>query len=447
VGVRTPFALGLAALLLAGCARSDVSAPTATPSTGARTVGYVRLDVLVKKHPLYDQLARYDQNIEALSLRTIVPQAIAAGPKLAAEEAALQKQLDEAMKRTNDLLQQKSRAYQDRESAAIAEAMRASSGSGGRSAGAIAAQVERTAQGQVSGAAAQAQHDLDTYRKQLEAQDGKQIDALQQTLAARADRTYRAKVDELQAKEAALSLKLATDDSADRLLLRTRLSSLALDETTREQVKSRLDALDRKESDALAAQRNLDQQTLSALQTELRDSVRTELTRQVAQIHQRSLARLQARQQELRTQFSAPSGPLIGTTIQNGKQVAQVNPNLPAALREKIQRLHDDYAKAFQRDAGATIADFNKTREDLKKRYDALHGINEEAARSVQSEIASLQKKREGLYDQMVAQIGREVKTIAQQRGISVVLTNVTAGAGGVDLTDDAMKDIESLHE
>ena len=47
----------------------------------------------------------------------------------------------------------------------------------------------------------------------------------------------------------------------------------------------------------------------------------------------------------------------------------------------------------------------------------------------------------------MVAQIDREVRLIAQQRGISVVLTNVVAPAGGVDLTPDALKDIESLHE
>jgi hypothetical protein len=46
----------------------------------------------------------------------------------------------------------------------------------------------------------------------------------------------------------------------------------------------------------------------------------------------------------------------------------------------------------------------------------------------------------------MVAQINREVKTIAQERGVSTVVSTV-APAGGVDLTGDAMKDIETLHE
>jgi hypothetical protein len=59
----------------------------------------------------------------------------------------------------------------------------------------------------------------------------------------------------------------------------------------------------------------------------------------------------------------------------------------------------------------------------------------------------ALQKQRVDLYQEMVAQIGREVKTIAARRGIAVVVSAVVAPAGGVDLTTDAEKDIESLHE
>jgi hypothetical protein len=58
-----------------------------------------------------------------------------------------------------------------------------------------------------------------------------------------------------------------------------------------------------------------------------------------------------------------------------------------------------------------------------------------------------LQRQRGDLYNQMVAQIGREVKVVAQQRGINVVVSEIVAPAGGVDLTTDAEKDIESLHE
>jgi hypothetical protein len=39
------------------------------------------------------------------------------------------------------------------------------------------------------------------------------------------------------------------------------------------------------------------------------------------------------------------------------------------------------------------------------------------------------------------------VRVLAQQRGVSIVLSDIVAPAGGVDLTPDALKDIESLHE
>jgi hypothetical protein len=65
----------------------------------------------------------------------------------------------------------------------------------------------------------------------------------------------------------------------------------------------------------------------------------------------------------------------------------------------------------------------------------------------VQTEIASLQRKRGELYDTMVAQIGREVQTVARAHGVSIVISDVAATAGAVDLTADAMKDIETLHE
>ncbi len=304
---------------------------------------------------------------------------------------------------------------------------------------------QQTANAQVATVATQAQRDLDAYRKQLETEESAQVDAVQKTLTARADRTYHAKLDELNTKEAALSLKLATDDSAERLSLRTRLASLALDDSARRDTQTRLDALDKAEADAIAAERAQDQATLAALQAQLKAGVQHDLQAQIAPIHARSQARFAARESQLHTQFAAPAGALIAANGKGGAAV--VNPNLPPALREKIQHLHDDYSTAFQRDADTTIADFKKTREMLKKRYDALTGMNESASRDVQTEIASLQRKREELYDTMVAQIGREVQTIARQHGVSIVISDVTATAGAVDLTADAMKDIETLHE
>ncbi|MEA2718604.1 MAG: hypothetical protein QOJ39_468, partial [Candidatus Eremiobacteraeota bacterium] len=415
-------------------------------ASGSGAVGYVRMDELVQKHPLYDQLARYDRSIDAFNLTAIAPQVAKTDPHLAERERQLQKELHDAADRTQKLLSEKQQQYQQQESAAIAAAMRGA-GQTGPSAAQIAGSVNATAQQQQTGVATQARHDLDAYRKTLQKQDQAQIGAAQKALADRADRTYRAKADELNSKESALSLKLASEDAPQRLALRTKLTSLALDDAAREDAQKQLTALDRKEADALAALRNRDQQTLAALNAQLRDQVQTDLNAQVATIQKRSLGSLSQRQASLLKQVTVQSGPVVRTNVINGRIQQQINPNLPPALRTRIEQLHNDYQKRFQDDAKTTIADFEKTRQDLSRRYAQLHGVDAGSQRDAQSQIASLRKKRGDLYDQMVAQIDREVRLIAQQRGISVVLTNVVAPAGGVDLTPDALKDIESLHE
>jgi hypothetical protein len=324
-------------------------------------------------------------------------------------------------------------------------------GQTGPSAAQIAGNVNATAAQQRSGVAAQAQRDLDAYRKTLQKQDQAQMAAAQKALTDRADRTYRAKADELQAKESALSLKLASEDAAQRLALRTKLSSLALDDAVRDETQKQLTALDRKEADALAAQRNRDQQTLLTLNAELHQQVQHELSAQVSSIQNRSLSSFSQRRQSLSQQVSAvpAAGPVVQTQVVNGRPRQQINPNLPPALRTRIEQLHSDYQKRFQNDAKTTIAQFKKTRDDLSRRYNELHGIDAGSLAGAAAQVAALRKKHDELYDQMVAQIDREVKLIAQQRGIAVVLTNVMASppAGGVDLTPDALKDIESLHE
>jgi hypothetical protein len=432
-------------LLLGGCGHGAGTQP-APNASGKGTVGYVIMDELVKKHPLYDQLARYDRSIEAFDLTATAPQVAANDPRLADRERELQKQLNDAADRTRKLIDQKQKQYQAQEAAAIAAALRGA-GAGSASAAQIAGSVNATARQQQAGVATQAQRDLNAYRTTLQKQDAAQVTAAQKAMGERADRTYRAKAEELQSKESALSLKMASEDAPQRLALRTKLSSLALDDAAREDAQKQLAAIDRKESDALAAARNRDQQTLAALQAQLKDQVQSELNAQVDAIHKRSLGSLSKRQQSLSRQVSNLGGPVVSGGAAGGR-VQQVNGNnLPPALRARIQQLHSDYQKRFQDDAKTTIADFQKTRRDLGQRYAQLHGIDGASQHGAQAQILSLRKKRDDLYGEITAQIDREVRLIAQQRGISVVLSNIIAPAGGVDLTPDALKDIESLHE
>jgi hypothetical protein len=437
-------AASLALIALCACTRTAASTDGSVDASGS--VGYVHMDELVQKHPLYDQLASYDRSIEAFNLAATAPVAVAADPQLRAREAELQQELSSAADRTRKLIDQKQQQYEAQEQQAIAAALRGAN-IGGPSAAQIAGSVNVTAKGQQSAVSAQAQTDLHAYEATLNRQNRDQIAAAQKALADRAERTYRAKADELQAKESALSLDLASADAPQRLALHTKLSSLALDDAARDDAQKQLAALDRKESDALAAERNRDGQTLAALQTQLHAQVQHDLDAQVAAITQRAGGSYAQRRQIVARQAAVAGGPVIGTTTVDGHPQARVNPNLPPALRAQIAQLHDRYQKRFADDAKTTIGAFEKTRADLSERYAELHGVDAASQGGAQAQIVELRKKRDDLYDQIVAQIEREVRVLAQQRGVSVVVSDVVAPAGGVDLTPDALKDIESLHE
>ena len=104
--------------------------------------------------------------------------------------------------------------------------------------------------------------------------------------------------------------------------------------------------------------------------------MQTDLNAQVATIQKRSLGSLSQRQASLVKQVTTLGGPVVRTNVVNGRVQQQINPNLPPALRSRIEQLHNDYQKRFQDDAKTTIADFEKTRQDLSRRYALLHGID-----------------------------------------------------------------------
>lgn len=439
---RTLVACGVLALGLGGCAHGDAtSAPSPRPATDGR-VGYVRMEALVKKHPLYSQLARLDEDLQALQLQSVGPQIARSGDDIAIEEKRLQHELDLAADRTKKALAQKQVEYAQREQAAIDAAIggNASGGPGGAAiAGGIAAQTRVQQQSVLR----DAQKNLDTYRRAVLAQDQSAVASLSASLNDRAARTYRGKADELQKSESDYALQLASDDSAERLSLRAKLSNLALDDASREDVRKQLDALDKKEADAVAAMKNRDQSTLVAMQTRLRDSAQAELRVQVTAMQRRTLAKINEREASTRREIVAQLRPLP----QDGTGGVSVPAGIAPDMRAKLEALHQKYQKDFDRDAKSTIAAFQATRADLTRRFQELGSVDRTAQAGASKQMDALVKQRGDLYGEMVAQIGREVRTLAEKRGINVVVSGVVAPAGGVDLTADAEKDIESLHE
>jgi predicted small lipoprotein YifL len=439
---RSSKSLALAGVLaLAACGRpGSTAAPDATPvPADDGRVGYVRMDDLVKVHPLYAQLAHLDEDMQALQLKSIGSNVAQNGADIARAERELQHELDLAAERTKKALGDKQTEYMKREQAAINAALGAA-GAGPGGAG-IAAGIMQNAQAQQRRASELAQKNFDAYRRQVAEQSEAAARSLQQSLAERANRTYRAKAEDLSKAEADFALQQETDDAAERLSLRTKLSNLALDDDTRADVKKQLDALDQKEADALGAMKNRDEATLAALEKRLHDQVQTELDAAVADIRKRTLAKIDARGDATRRQLVAQ----LGLPSTGGAGAA---PNAMAPdMKSKLQALHQQYQQQFNKDASQTIAQFQKTRADLTRRFRAIAGIDANAQSGASRQLDALQKQRGELYSEMVAQIGREVKAVAQKRGINVVVSDVVAPAGGVDLTADAEKDIESLHE
>jgi hypothetical protein len=327
-----------------------------------------------------------------------------------------------------------------REQAAINAEVGATTGVGSGSGG-IAAGMVATARSQQRSAAARAEQNFDAYRKTVADQSNAAAASLQRSFAERAARTYRAKAEELSKAEADFALQEETDDAAERLSLRTKLSNLALDDDSRADVKKQLDALDQKEADGVGAMKNRDAATLADLQKSLHARTQADLNAEVAALRKRTIAKIDEREIDTRRHLVAELGiPLAadGRAVPGG---------IGPGLRSKLQALHAQYQKKFNADASQTIAQFQKTRADLTKRFQQIAGIDADAQSGADKEMNALQRQRGELYSEMVAQIGREVKVVARKRGIDVVVSDVVAPAGGVDLTADAEKDIESLHE
>jgi hypothetical protein len=403
------------------------------------------MDDLVKRHPLYGELARLDDDMQALQLKSVGGAAAASPGDLARVQKELQAELERAGDRTRAALKQKQEEYSKREATAIQQALAAAGGVRNAGGAAIAGGAQQNLQQQAQTVSAQAQKNLDTYRRDVLAQNQAALAALQRSLNEQAARTYRTQLEALQKKEADYALQLANDSSTERLSLRAKLSNLVLDDAAREDARKQMDALDHKQSDELAAMKNRDAATLAALQTRLHNESQAELDRRAAEMNKAALAKIEARTGETRKDVVAKLGGLAPVQSQGGN--VSVPGGLPPDMRSKLEALHKKYQADFDKDAKTTLDDFAKTKAELAQRFRRLSGVDADAQAGSNKQLAALQRQRDQLYDQMVAQIGREVKLVAAKRGIDVVFSDVVAPAGGVDLTADAEKDIESLHE
>jgi Skp family chaperone for outer membrane proteins len=423
------FALALtltAACALQACAPVDVNSPQ------IRGIGFVRLDEIVKHHPLYGQLSGIDDAIAAINLEALAPAVPRSAAEVVSQTKVLNAQLVAAQARANKILAQKQADYARKEQSAAAAAL---SAAGQSAAGAaVASQMSQTSNQQAQAASAQANQDFMAYQQSVIAQDNAAIASVERELQDQSNRKFAARLEAAQARESALQLQLSQADASQRLAAKTRLSNLAMDDATRKSLQATLAALDRKESLAVAAQRAKDQADLSAYRTTLQAETSADVRAQVAKIQGQTRAKLEARRNEVTSQL-------------RGLAPAALPSNLSPALQAKIQQIHQQFQAQFQADAQQTVDEYNQTKADLDRQFAALHGADVGATGAVAKQLQDLQKRRDDLYGKIVAQIQSEASRIAKEKGLKVAFDNVEAAAGGYDLTNDVSKDIESLHE
>ena len=422
------WSLGALALAVAGC---GLVGCVDVHSSSIRGTGYVRMDEVVKHHPLYGQLTQLDDGIAAINLAAAAPHVPLNASQIAAQTAVLNRELRDAQNRANAILAKKQQDYAARERQAVAAALQAA----GINPGAyVSGQMTATSQQQVRQAAAAANQDYLAYQQSVVAQSNAAGSAIERQLQQQAAQAYAAKAAQLQQNETDLSLRLSQADAAQRLAIKTRLSNLALDENTRKQLDNQLAALNSKEGAAIETQRRADAATLAAYRAQLDAQTGASVRAQVGAIAGQTQAKLAERRNAVGAQLRSLGAPALPA-------------NLPAGVRQKLAAIHNQFTAQFQADAASTVADYQSTKTDLDRQFAALHGADVGATGAAAKELEALQKRRDALYKQIVDQITSEASRIAKERGFSIVVDHVAGAAGGYDLTNDLIKDVESLHE
>ncbi|HTZ53879.1 MAG TPA: OmpH family outer membrane protein [Candidatus Acidoferrum sp.] len=402
-------------------------------SDKVRGVAYVRVDEVIKHHPLYPQLAQLNDAIDAINFEASMPHAPLTPAQIAQQSKDLNAQLQAAQNKANAILASKQQLYAQQEHDADVAAVKAA-GVDPNAAG-IGQVMNATSAQQAQQAAAAAQQGYIDYQKGVIAQDQAAINAIARQLQAAANDKLRARSEQYQQAESNLALRLAQEDSGQRMALQTQLNTLALTTDQRKSLATQLHALDVKEANAENALRAADAQALATYQKQIGEQTMTQIRQQQAAIQSQTGAKLTQRRDQVGAQLRGLGAPPVATV------------KLPPDLRKRLGQIHQQYAAKFQADAQQAIEEYQATKSDLDAQFAALHGQGVSATGAAAIKLRDLQKRQAQLQSQIQDQIQREAVRLAKEMGFSLVLDNVQVANGGYDLTNDLIHDLESQHE
>jgi hypothetical protein len=416
-----------AAVILGGCSRVDVH------SNRVRGIAYVRIDEVIKHDPLYPQLQQLQDAISAINFESTLPHAPLTPAQIAAQTKQLNVELQQAQTRANSVIAAKQQQYGTQERAADAAALKAA-GINPAAAG-LGAQMNATSQAQAQAAAQAAQQGYMNYQRSVIAQDNAALGAIAQQLSKQADQKYRARAAQYAQAESDLSLQLEQQDSAQRIDLRTKLNTVALDPTQRKSIEDQLSAMDQKEASQVAALHAQHQQALAAYQKQLQTQTAASVHQQQSSIQAQTTAKLSQRRDQVGQQIQGLGGAPAPTV------------SIPPDVQRKLAQIHQQYAARFQADAQQAVEEYNQTKDDLDKQFEALHGQDVGATGAAAAQQRALQKRYDDLQRRIEDQVQSEAVRLAKEMGFETVLDNIAAANGGYDLTNDLIHDIESQHE
>jgi len=362
-----------------------------------------------------------------------MPHAPLTPAQIAQQTKDLNAQLQAAQKKTQAIINSKQQQYAQQEHDADVAAAKAA-GVDPKAAG-IGEMMTATSQQQAQQAAVAAQQGFVAYQRGVIAQNQAAMQSIAQQISKAADDKYRARAEQYQQAESDLALKLAQQDSAQRMALQTQLNTLALSADQRKSVTDQLTALNKKESDQTNALRAADAAALDAYRKQLATQTNAQIRQQATALQSQTGAQLAARRNEVGAQLRGLGAAPVPTV------------SIPPDLRKRLGEIHQEYAAKFQADAQQSIEEFQATKSDLDAQFAALHGQGVSATGAAAVKLIALQKRQAQLQTQIQDQIQREAVRLAKEMGFSLVLDNVQAANGGYDLTNDLVHDIESQHE
>jgi hypothetical protein len=346
---------------------------------------FIDLPRLVSVHPLHKVLAQYDREIAALENTRAVPGLSALGTQAERSAAAVQREIAGTPAQVQRIAANAApNRVQERQAvAALFAAQRGPNGA------------------------------MSAYRDELTRETNANLSGYAIALAQRTARAVAARHQELHEKELTLAFDLARRDSGVRLVLRLKLQDLHLDAATRAQLQGRLAALNRRDSEALAAARANDAAILARYRATLQRDGELANAQMASELLSKAGANLALRLGVLRA----------------GSGAADVVPNLASRLESFAA---SDHPSA---DAAAIETSLRGARNDIPRRFATLADADRRSRVETASQIQNLKNSRGELYHLMIEQILRDARQIARERHLNDLVATSPRPKGSVDLT------------